>query len=282
LVRSGPVVKFEEIKIKRIKFEKGKQRAFLEIVLEKLPHGDVWVGITPDEEIGMGTAKFNYEYFKADFAYTLDGDYEGELAYENFNAASAVFKVCGKNVHPGSAKNIMVNAASIASEIQSMMPRFDVPECTEGREGFIMLYEISGDVNEAKLEYILRDHDMSKIEDKKKLCNNICEHINKKYTEDTVGLIVEDSYLSMLNVMEKHMDIVALGKDAIESIGLKFRCSPIRGGTDGATLTNNGLPCPNLGTGGYAFHGPYEHITVEGMENAVKITKYVIGNMPTG
>lgn len=254
--------------------------AIEEIISEETPHGDIWVGITPDEEIGMGASKFNYDYFKADFAYTLDGDYEGELAYENFNAASALFRVRGRNVHPGSAKGVMVNAASIASEIHSMMPIFDVPERTEGREGFIMLCEIAGDVNEAKVEYILRDHDVNKFQDKKMLCNNICEYINEKYEEDTVELIIEDTYFNMLNVMEQHMDIVELGKEAIKSIGLEFKCSAIRGGTDGATLTNNGLPCPNLGTGGYAFHGPYEHITIEGMDNAVKIAKYIIGNMP--
>ncbi len=228
----------------------------------------------------MGASKFNYDFFKADFAYTLDGDYEGELSYENFNAASAVFRIRGKNVHPGSAKDIMINAASIASEIHSMMPIFEVPEHTEGREGFVMLCGIAGDVNEAKVEYILRDHDVNKFQDKKRLCNRICEYINEKYGKDTVELILEDTYFNMLNVMEKHMDVVELGKEAIESIGLKFKSSAIRGGTDGATLTNNGLPCPNLGTGGYAFHGPYEHITLEGMDNAVKIAKYIIGNMP--
>ncbi len=254
--------------------------AIEEIISEGTSHGDIWVGITPDEEIGMGASKFNYDFFKADFAYTLDGDYEGELSYENFNAASAVFRIRGKNVHPGSAKDIMINAASIASEIHSMMPIFEVPEHTEGREGFVMLCGIAGDVNEAKVEYILRDHDVNKFQDKKRLCNRICEYINEKYGKDTVELILEDTYFNMLNVMEKHMDVVELGKEAIESIGLKFKSSAIRGGTDGATLTNNGLPCPNLGTGGYAFHGPYEHITLEGMDNAVKIAKYIIGNMP--
>ncbi|NLY81338.1 MAG: peptidase T [Clostridiales bacterium] len=254
--------------------------AIEEIISEGTSHGDIWVGITPDEEIGMGASKFNYDFFKADFAYTLDGDYEGELSYENFNAASAVFRIRGKNVHPGSAKDIMINAASIASEIHSMMPIFEVPEHTEGREGFVMLCGIAGDVNEAKVEYILRDHDVNKFQDKKRLCNRICEYINEKYEKDTVELILEDTYFNMLNVMEKHMDVVELGKEAIESIGLKFKSSAIRGGTDGATLTNNGLPCPNLGTGGYAFHGPYEHITLEGMDNAVKIAKYIIGNMP--
>jgi len=249
-----------------------------EIIKSEIPHGDIWIAFTPDEEVGMGASNFNYDYFKADFAYTVDGDYEGEIAYENFNAASAKVMIKGKNVHPGSAKNIMVNSASIMCEIQNMLPKLQVPEKTEGREGFIMLCEIKGDVAFSEADYIIRDHDIKKFEDKKLLFKKI-EAVNNKYGLGTMNLFIEDSYFNMKDNMKDHMYVVELAKAAIESIGIKVISSPIRGGTDGATITNNGLPCPNLGTGGYAFHGPYEHITGEGMDNAVKIIKYIVENV---
>jgi tripeptide aminopeptidase len=253
--------------------------AMEEIKQKNIPHGDIWVAFTPDEEVGLGAAEFDLDYFKADFAYTVDGDYEGEIAYENFNAASAKVEVRGKNVHPGSAKDIMVNAASILSEIQDKMPKEQVPEKTKDREGFIMLCELKGNVAYGEAEYIIRDHDMIEFDKKKDLVSKIIEEINLKYGKEVARVLIEDTYFNMAKEMTKHMDVVELAVNGIKSLGLEVCSKPIRGGTDGATITNNGLPCPNLGTGGYAFHGPYEHITKEGMENTVKIIEYIATNV---
>lgn len=247
-----------------------------EIIKEGKPHGDIWIGFTPDEEVGAGANAFDLNYFKADYAYTLDGDYEGEIAYENFNAGSASFHIKGVNVHPGSAKNIMVNAASIACEIQCMLPESQTPEHTEAREGFYHLIEMDGNIAEANLAYIIRDHDAAKFQQKMDYLKDIEKLMNAKYGEGTVTLTEKESYRNMLEVIEKNEYTVELAKSAIKAIGLDPISTPVRGGTDGARLSFMGLPCPNLGTGGYAFHGPFEHITVEGMENAVKIAKEII------
>ena len=252
--------------------------AINEIIDEKIPHGDIWVGFTPDEEVGCGADLFNLDYFKADYAYTLDGDYEGEIAYENFNAASAVFTVKGVNVHPGSAKDIMVNAAAIACEIQCMLPVQETPEHTEGREGFYHLMHMSGEIGHATLSYIIRDHDKDLFRKRIAVLESIAKQINEKYHDDTVSLKVTDSYYNMLEVMEKHQYVIDIANEAIKTTGLSLVSNPVRGGTDGARLSFMGLPCPNLGTGGYGFHGPYEHITVEGMKNAVKIIKEIVKN----
>ena len=249
-----------------------------EIISENIPHGDIWVGFTPDEEVGRGADLFDLDYFKADYAYTVDGDYEGEIAYENFNAAAAVFKIKGVNVHPGSAKNIMVNAAAVACEIQSLLPKDQTPEHTEGREGFFCLMHSAGEISHAELSYIIRDHDMDSFNNRKKMLTDIAAKMNQKYHNDTVTLEITDSYYNMLEIIKKNEYVVNIANQAIQTVGLSLISNPVRGGTDGARLSYMGLPCPNLGTGGYGFHGPYEHITVEGMENAVKIIKEIVKN----
>ena len=246
-----------------------------EIINEQIPHGDIWIGFTPDEEVGAGADLFDLDYFKADYAYTVDGDYEGEVAYENFNAASATFNITGVNVHPGEAKDIMVNAALVGCEIASMLPKTETPAHTEGREGFFHLTDMSGDVASATLSYIVRDHDKNIFESRLNKLRTIEVEINQKYGSDTVSLNISHSYENMLSVIENNMYTIELAKEAIKSVGLEPLSRPVRGGTDGARLSFMGLPCPNLGTGGYGFHGPFEHITVEGMETAVKIIKYI-------
>lgn len=246
-----------------------------EIITERIPHGDIWIGFTPDEEVGAGADLFDLNYFQADYAYTVDGDYEGEVAYENFNASSAHFTVKGVNVHPGSAKNIMKNAATIACEIQAMLPPEETPEHTEGREGFYHLDEMHGDVNEAHLNYIVRDHDSEMFEKRQNVLLEIEKKINEKYGSGTVSLKIKESYRNMLEVMEKNFFVVETAKKAIEVSGMEPVSLPIRGGTDGGRLSFMGLPCPNLGTGGYAFHGPKEHVTVERMESVVRIIKEI-------
>ena len=246
-----------------------------QIITEKIPHGDIWIGFTPDEEVGSGADLFDLDYFKAKFAYTVDGDYEGEVAYENFNAASATFNITGVNVHPGEAKNIMVNAALVGCEIASMLPETETPAHTEGREGFFHLTDMSGDVASATLSYIVRDHDKNIFESRLNKLRTIEVEINQKYGSDTVSLNISHSYENMLSVIENNMYTIDLAKEAIKSVGLEPLSRPVRGGTDGARLSFMGLPCPNLGTGGYGFHGPFEHITVEGMETAVKLIKYI-------
>jgi tripeptide aminopeptidase len=249
-----------------------------QIIAEGTPHADIWIGFTPDEEIGRGADLFDLDYFKADYAYTLDGDYEGEVAYENFNAAGATFRITGVNVHPGEAKDIMINAALVACEISSMLPEAETPAHTCGREGFFHLTNISGDVASAELSYIVRDHDKNHFESRLNLLRTIEVEINQKYGAGTAALEIRHSYDNMLDVLENSMYVVDIAKDAIRSCGLEPISRPVRGGTDGARLSFMGLPCPNLGTGGYAFHGPFEHITVEGMETSVGIVKNIIAN----
>ncbi len=247
-----------------------------EIIEENIPHGDIWIGFTPDEEVGAGADLFDLDYFKADYAYTVDGDYEGEVAYENFNASSAHFTVKGVNVHPGSAKNIMVNAAAIACEIQGMLPEQETPEHTEGREGFYHLEDMRGDVNEAHLEYIVRDHDGKLFEKRQQVLRDIEAKMNEKYGAGMVSLSLKESYRNMLEVLKKNFFVVEKAKESIAAAGMEPVSLPIRGGTDGGRLSFMGLPCPNLGTGGYAFHGPKEHVTVEGMEAVVKVMKGIV------
>lgn len=241
------------------------------IIQQEFPHGDIWVGFTPDEEVGCGSHKFDLNYFKADYAYTVDGDYEGEIAYENFNAASAVFQIQGVNVHPGSAKDIMVNAAAIACEIQGLLPEQETPEHTEDRQGFYHLMEVGGSVADAHLNYIIRDHDKEIFEKRQQTLREIEEKMNEKYGAGTVTLTLSESYRNMLEIMEGHTDIITRAQNAIKACGLTPVSRPVRGGTDGAQLSFRGLPCPNLGTGGDAFHGPMEHVCVEAMEKVVEI-----------
>ena len=247
-----------------------------QIITEKIPHGDIWIGFTPDEEVGSGADLFDLDYFKARFAYTVDGDYEGEVAYENFNAASASFEINGVNVHPGEAKDIMINAALVGCEIASLLPENETPAHTEGREGFYHLTDFSGDIAHAKVNYIVRDHDKATFEKRLDTLRGIEQKMNEKYHADTVKLNIQHSYSNMLEVIEKNEYVVAIAKKAIKNVGLEPVSRPVRGGTDGARLSFMGLPCPNLGTGGYGFHGPFEHISVEGMDTAVSVIKEIV------
>lgn len=247
-----------------------------QIITEKIPHGDIWIGFTPDEEVGSGADLFDLDYFKARFAYTVDGDYEGEVAYENFNAASASFEINGVNVHPGEAKDIMINAALVGCEIASLLPENETPAHTEGREGFYHLTDFSGDIAHAKVNYIVRDHDKATFEKRLDTLRGIEKKMNEKYHADTVKLNIQHSYSNMLEVIEKNEYVVAIAKKAIKNVGLEPVSRPVRGGTDGARLSFMGLPCPNLGTGGYGFHGPFEHISVEGMDTAVSLIKEIV------
>ena len=238
---------------------------------KNIPHGPLSIAFTPDEEIGMGPAHFNVKKFDADYAYTLDGDTEGEIQYENFNAARAVVEFTGVNVHPGSSKNTMVNAALVAMEFNSMLPSADTPRDTEDYEGFYHLISMQGEVGEAKLNYIVRDYDKNGFEERKKTLRLIEKNLNAKWGEGTVTLKITDQYLNMKEIVEEHMHLIDHAKKACEAAGVAPLILPIRGGTDGCQLSFKGLPCPNLGTGGHAFHGPYEHISVEGMEKSVEL-----------
>ncbi len=249
-----------------------------EIKNSDIPHGDIWICFTPDEEVGMGPNNFDLDYFKADYAYTVDGAYEADIAYENFNAASAEFSINGVSVHPGEAKDIMVNAALIACEIAMKLPEQETPAHTENREGFYHLTDMSGDVVSASLSYIIRDHDNTLFTSRLNKLRAIEAEMNQKYGTNTVSLKITHSYENMISVIEKNMYVIELAQKAISSIGLTPVSLPVRGGTDGARLSFMGLPCPNLGTGGYGFHGPYEHVSINSMERVVKILKEIISN----
>ena len=244
----------------------------VETVLEKgLPHGKLCIGFTPDEEIGEGASLFDVEGFGAAYAYTVDGEDAGEISYENFNAAAAVVTVHGFSVHPGSAKNTMINAQNVAMEFHAALPAFSRPEHTEGREGFFHLTSMVGDVTTAKLGYIVRDHDAAKFAARKAQMEHIAACLNERYGEGTVELDIHDSYHNMLEKIQPHFHLVENARKAIRSAGLEPIETPVRGGTDGATLSYMGLPCPNLGTGGFNFHGPCECITAEKMDQCTEI-----------
>ncbi len=246
------------------------------ILTEKIPHGKICIGFTPDEEIGAGADHFDVGKFGADIAYTMDGGLEGEIEYENFNAAGAVLTVHGNNVHPGSAKNIMINAQLVAMECNAALPAEEIPAKTEGYEGFFHLTDMSGSVEEAKLHYIIRDHSREKFEERKELLVKIVEKANKTYGAGTVVLEMKDQYYNMKEMVEPHGYMIEYAKQAAEEIGLTPKVVPIRGGTDGARLSYMGLPCPNLGTGGAGFHGPYEHVTAEGMDLCVEMMLKIV------
>ena len=229
-------------------------------------HATLKIGFTPDEEIGRGADKFDVKGFGADYAYTADGGTLGEIEYENFNAASAKVIFHGLNIHPGSAKDKMVNSQLIAMEFQSMLPVQMRPEYTDGYEGFIMLMSMEGEVEQSKLTYIIRDHDMEKFEAKKAVMANAAVYLNRKYGAGTVEIQLKDSYFNMKKCIEPCMYIVDRAKKAMAKVGMEVREVPIRGGTDGARLSYEGLPCPNLCTGGENFHGRFEYIPVEDME----------------
>ncbi|MCR4567976.1 MAG: peptidase T [Pseudobutyrivibrio sp.] len=242
-----------------------------EILKTDEPHGKICIGFTPDEEIGAGADHFDVAKFGADFAYTVDGGEENAVEYENFNAAGADVEFTGVSIHPGDAKDIMVNAALVAMEFNAMLPPTEVPSKTEGYQGFFHLTDMSGDVASAKLSYIIRDHDKDKFADKKKVMEHACNIINQKYGDGTCKLTIKDQYQNMLEKIEPHMFLIDYAFKALEDAGENPKAVAIRGGTDGARLSFMGLPCPNLGTGGYNFHGPLEHITAEGMDTVVKV-----------
>ncbi len=240
------------------------------------PHGPIAVAFTPDEEIGEGADNFDVKKFSADFAYTVDGGDVGDFEYENFNAADATVEIQGVSSHPGTAKGVMVNALNVAHDFHSMLPKRSRPENTEGYEGFYHLTDASGDCNSARLHYIVRDHDRKKFEEMKKHLENCTEAINEKYGKDTAKLILKDSYYNMIEKIRPHMHLIESAKAAIIAEGLEYKEVPIRGGTDGARLSYMGLPCPNLGTGGFNFHGPFECITVERMDKATRVILNII------
>ena len=239
-------------------------------------HGKICIGFTPDEEIGRGADRFDVAGFGADYAYTVDGGCVDEIEYENFNAAAAKILVHGYSIHPGSAKNKMRNAARLAMAFNAMLPANEIPECTEGYEGFYHLCAIRGEEQEAELTYIIRDHDRQKFEQKKDRMRKIAAYLNDQYGENTFELHLKDSYYNMREKVEEHPEVIARALDALRAAGMTPRCVPIRGGTDGARLSFMGLVCPNLGTGGYNGHGVYEYACVEEMETLVEALKKLI------
>ncbi len=237
----------------------------------EIKHGKIRVCITPDEEVGQGTKYFDVAKFGADFAYTLDGGEIGELEYENFNAAGAKITVKGRSVHPGYAKNTMINSTLVAMQIVKMLPPEQRPEHTTGYEGFFHLTSFEGDVSETKLEFIIRDHDLTKFEEKKNLMREVCNMVNLRYGTGTVNLELKDQYFNMKQKVEPVKYIVDIAEQAMIEVGVKPKVKAIRGGTDGAQLSWKGLPCPNIFAGGHNFHGPYEFVPVQSMQKAVEV-----------
>ena len=244
----------------------------------QIEHSDIKVCFTPDEEVGRGADFFDVEGFNTDFAYTVDGGEIGELEYENFNASSVDIKIIGKSVHPGSAYNVMINAAAVATEFNSMVPQNEVPEKTKGYEGFYMLTSISGEVDEAKLSYILRDFDLDGLNQRKAKIEEIAKILQQKYGEDRIIVEIKDSYYNMKEKIEPVMYIIDLAKKAMKDADIEPKIVPIRGGTDGARISYMGIPTPNLFTGGYNFHGYYEYAVAEEMEKAKEVIINIVKN----
>jgi len=247
-----------------------------QLIEEKIPHGKLCIGFTPDEEIGEGVAKFDVEDFGAAYAYTVDGNLPNAVEFENFNAASAFIKITGVSVHPGSAKNMMENAVMIAMEINNALPADEVPEKTEGYEGFYHLMTVNGAVDYAEMDYIIRDHSRESFEQRKATIQRVVEDVQKAHPKAHIELILKDSYYNMVEKLTDCMHLVDNAKKAIAMAGLTPVESAIRGGTDGAKLSFMGLPCPNLGTGGYNFHGPFELVASEDMDTVVEILKNIV------
>ena len=237
----------------------------------EIKHGRIAIGFTPDEEVGRGADFFNVEKFGAEWGYTMDGSEIGELEYENFNAASGIVTIKGKSVHPGYAKNKMINAANLAMEFASQLPNDEVPELTDGREGFFHLAKITGSVTEAKMVYIIRDHDMEQYEARKALFLQIADDIQERFDHEVIKAEVSDQYFNMIEKVKEKFQSVEIAEQAIRDCGVTPNIMPIRGGTDGARLSFMGLPCPNIFAGGHNFHGPYEYVPVESMEKATEI-----------
>ena len=240
------------------------------------PHGKLCIAFTPDEEIGMGVAHFDIEKFGAKFAYTVDGGREGEIAYETFNAASATVKVTGMSVHPGSSKDTMINAALVAMEYNSLLPAGDTPRMTEGYEGFYHLHAMRGDVSYAELEYIVRDHDRATFEVRKQTMRHAAKVVNERYGREVVALALKDTYYNMAEKIAPHMHLIDNAKKAAELAGMKPFLEPVRGGTDGCRLSEMGMPTPNLCTGGFAYHGKFEHIAMESMERCARMVELLM------
>ena len=241
-----------------------------------LPHGKLCIGFTPDEEIGEGPLHFDVADFGADYAYTLDGGAAGEIEFQNFNAATATFELRGRSVHPGSAKDVMINAQKVAFELDSLLPQDEVPEKTERFQGFYHLVHTSGSVGNARLDYLLRDHEAASFEARKRRMREAAETLNAKYGAGTVVLTIKDQYRNMEEIIRQHPFLIEIAEDAVRSAGIEPVIVPIRGGTDGATLSFKGLPCPNLGTGGYNFHGECEFASVQEMESSVQVILNII------
>ena len=237
----------------------------------EVKHGKIRICFTPDEEIGRGAHKFDVEKFGAEWAYTMDGSQIGELEYENFNAAEAIVTVHGRSVHPGYAKDKMINSIYIAQDFINSLPRLEYPEHTEGRQGFFHLSDIKGDVEETKLEYIIRDHDKEHFEARKQMMQDLAQEICSQYGSNCVEVAIRDQYFNMREKVEPVMHIVDLAEEAMNAIGIKPIIKPIRGGTDGAQLSFKGLPCPNIFAGGHNFHGKFEYVPVESMQKAVEV-----------
>lgn len=236
------------------------------VIREGRPHGKLCVAFTPDEEVGRGPDHFHVSGFGADFAYTVDGGPENEVSFDNFNAAWAAVKVRGFSIHPGESKNKMINAGLVLFEFNNLLPAGDIPRNTDGYEGFFHLTKMSGDVDSAAGYYIIREHDKHLFEGRKQTMLHAAALLNEKYGEGTVTVEIKDQYRNMREIIEQHPFMMDFADQAMKAVGLVPEHAPTRGGTDGATLSYMGLPCPNLGTGGYAYHGPFEHVTVEGME----------------
>ncbi len=248
----------------------------------EIPHGKICIGFTPDEEVGRGADGFDVALFGADVAYTVDGGALGELEYENFNAASGRVLIHGRGVHPGAAKNIMKNASLLAMEFHQMLPEEQNPMYTEGYEGFFHLTDIQGSMVEARMDYIIRDHDREKFERKKILFSRIGEFLNEKYGEGTVEVILKDTYYNMREKIEPHPYLIEAARTSMEKLGIEPRVVPIRGGTDGARLSYMGLPCPNLCAGGENCHGIYEYVCVQSMEKIVGLLAEIAGAFAKG
>ena len=243
----------------------------------EIKHGDIKIGFTPDEEIGRGADLFDVEGFDADFAYTVDGGPIGELEYENFNAASVKIEIQGRSVHPGTAKNMMINSLRIAMEIENALPISQKPEYTEGYEGFYLLDTMIGSVDHTTMHYIVRDHSMAKFKEKKEYFKNLIDFLNKKY-DNIITIEVKDSYYNMKEKIEPHMEIIELAKKSMLELEIQPSITPIRGGTDGARLSYMGLPCPNIFTGGYNFHGRFELIPTESMKLTSQLIVKIVEN----
>jgi tripeptide aminopeptidase len=251
-------------------------QAIKEIIEGNLPHGDIYIAFTPDEEVGRGVDKIDLSAFKPDFAYTLDGEGYGLFEFENFNAASLRYKIHGINTHPGTAKGAMKNAIKIAQELMFLFPPLETPEATSEYEGFYHFYEINGGVEGVNLKAIIRDHDKNKFQTRKYFAENIANFINDKYGEGTVSIEIKDQYYNMREIIEKNPQIVDIAKKAFEMSGIEFKTKPIRGGTDGARLTYMGIPTPNIFSGGYNYHSIYEFVCIQAMEKAKEVVKNII------